>query len=403
MKSQTFSNPSKGKRLEDYVVRNLSRLFPNLELINLNERVANKSTFDIHAKAPNGVDYYIEIKGSKCNRPSIGQIVEYKANLSKVNPKAKIILICRDINAELKETLKKIDVDVETFADLKIPQNIVSYQAKTGVLNFSPVEQKAYFALLKRGHIIARAEDLVSSLNVSYPWAKNILSKLASHGAAQRIGKGKYVIIPADVLYSRKSYIADPLVLVSELMKGTDYYVAYYSAAHVHGLTEQMPFKTTVAVPKQLRLINVGNINLNFITLKQQRFFGYEEIKYGDISLSVSDVEKTIIDCVDRQELCGSIAEVVRTISNAVEAKKPDWQKLVSYVKKFRSRALAQRMGFIIELLQKRNKMQIEEKLLDELLPLTGSKVYPLDIKAPKQGEISRKWRILNNAGFLEL
>ena len=93
-------------------------------------------------------------------------------------------------------------------------------------------------------------------------------------------------MIPADVLYGRKSYVADPLVLISELMKGTDYYVAYYSAAHVHGLTEQMPFKTTVAVLKQMRPIRVGNIFVSFVNLKKSRFFGYEETKYLDAILS---------------------------------------------------------------------------------------------------------------------
>lgn len=403
MKSLTVAPLSKGKMLEDYIANNLPRFFPDFKVIDRNERVAN-STFDIHAKDSNGIDYYIEIKAPKCNRLSIGQIVEYKANLSKVNSNAQIILICKDVNAELKETLKKIGVGVQTFADLKIPEKIANYQvSKTGVMKLSPVEQKAYFGLLKRGVIIARPADLSSTLNVSYVWAKNILSKLASHGAAQRIGKGKYVIIPADVLYGRKSYIADPLVLVSELMKETDYYVAYYSAAHIHGIAEQMPFKTTVAVLKQLRPITVGNIFANFVNLKKSRFFGYEEIRYMDVNLNVSDIEKTIVDCVDRQELCSGIAEVVRTLSNAIEAEKIDWQKLVSYVKRFESHALAQRIGFIIDLLRERKKIQVEQKILDELLSLTSSKVYPLDVKASKQGEISRKWRIINNAGFLEI
>ena len=102
--------------------------------------------------------------------------------------------------------------------------------------------------------------------------ANNVLSKLARNGVAQRVGRGKYAVIPADILYGRKSYVADPLVLISELMKETEYYVAYYSAAHVHGLTEQMPFKTTVAVLNQMRPINVGNIFLNFVNLKKSDF-----------------------------------------------------------------------------------------------------------------------------------
>jgi predicted transcriptional regulator of viral defense system len=186
-------------------------------------------------------------------------------------------------------------------------------------------------------------------------------------------------------------------------MKGTEYYIAYYSAAHVHGLTEQMPFKTTVAVLKQMRPIGIGNISVSFVNLKKSRFFGCEEVKYLDVTLNVSDLEKTAVDCVDRPELCGGIPEVVRTLSNAFESGRVNCQRLVSYVRKFRSHAVAQRLGFIIEYLKERRKIRVEPEILEDLLQLTGSKIYPLDIKASKKGETSRKWKIINNAGYLEI
>jgi predicted transcriptional regulator of viral defense system len=64
---------------------------------------------------------------------------------------------------------------------------------------------------------------------------------------------------------------------------------------------------------------------------------------------------------------------------------------------------LAQRLGFIIELLKERKGIQVDQAIIDELLSLSSSKVYRLDIEAPKRGEISRKWRIINNAGTLEI
>jgi predicted transcriptional regulator of viral defense system len=365
--------------------------------------VANR-VFDIHAKDSEGVDYFVEVKNSECNRLSLGQIVEYKANLAKIDPEAKIILICKKVDESIKEVLKNIGVTVRTFFDLGLTEDTVGYEAgKTGLLKLSPIEQKAYFALLKRGSIIARVEDLSSVLVVSPVWAKNILSKLASHGAAQRVGRGKYVVIPADVMYGRKSYVADPLVFVSELMKGTEYYIAYYSAAHVHGLAEQMPFKTTVVVLKQMRPVEIENIRLSFVNLKRSRFFGYEEVKYLDVILNVSDLEKTIVDCVDRSELCGGIPEVIRALSNAFESGRVNWQRLVSYARRFKSHAVAQRLGFILEHLKERRKMRVESEILDDLLRLTGSKIYPLDIQASREGEISKKWKILNNAGYLEV
>jgi len=217
--------------LKDYIADNLSRLFPGLEFVSRHERVADKGIFDIHAKDLNGVDYCIEIKGTRCNRLTIGQIVEYKADLARVNSQARIILVCKDVDASLKELLKKIGVDVHTFSDLEIPEILANHQAKNGLMKLSPVEQKAYFALLRQGSTIVRAEHLSSVLDISHAWAKNILSKLARHGAAQRVGKGKYAVIPADLMFGRKSYVVDPFALVSELMRGTDYYVAYCSAA----------------------------------------------------------------------------------------------------------------------------------------------------------------------------
>lgn len=393
----------KGIAIEDYIASNLSRLFSNLNFVSRHEQVANR-VFDIHAKDSNGIDYFIEVKTSECNRLSIGQIVEYKANLAKVDPEAKIILVCEYVDASIKDVLKKIGIDVLTFFDLGIPKSVVPYKAgKIGELKLSPVEQKAYFALLKRGVVIARVEDISSVLGLSPAWAKNILSKLARHGASQRVGRGKYWVIPADVLYGRKSYVADPLVFLSELMKETEYYVAYYSAAHVHGLTEQMSFKTTVAVLKQMRPIATGNISVSFANLKRSRFFGYEEIKYLDVILNVSDLEKTVVDCVDRPELCGGIPEVVRTLSNAFGTGRVNWQRLVSYAEKFRSHVVAQRLGFIIEYLEEKKKIRVEPEILDDLQHLIGSKIYPLDVKASKKGKISRKWKIIDNAGYLEV
>jgi len=164
-----------------------------------------------------------------------------------------------------------------------------------------------------------------------------------------------------------------------------------------------MPFRTTVAVLKQSRPIRIGNVSVSFVNLKESRFFGYEEIRYLGVALNVSDLEKTLVDCVDRQGLCSGIAEVVRILGNAFETEKLDGQKLVSYVKRFQSHAVAQRLGFILEYLEKRRKIQVEHGILDQLLQLRGSKIYPLDVKASKQGEVSREWKIINNAGYLEI
>jgi len=45
----------------------------------------------------------------------------------------------------------------------------------------------------------------------------------------------------------------------------------------------------------------------------------------------------------------------------------------------------------------------VEPKILDGLLSLVGSKTYLLDVQSSKKGDASKKWKIINNAGYLEI
>jgi len=393
----------KGRALEDYLVNNLSSLFPDLSLVSKHEKRADQG-FDIHARNSSGTDYFFEIKSTECNRLNIGQIIEYKAKLAENFPDAKIILICKNVDTSIKKIVKQIGVEIWTFSDLGIFESSIKNIEEKKEIKLSPTEQKAYFALLKRGLILAKTDNLSSILGISPVWAKNILSHLAKKGVAQRIGRGKYVVIPADVIYGRKSYVGDPLILISQLLRETDYYIAYYSAAQIHGLTEQMPFRTIVAVLRQLRSIRTGNLSINFVKLQKSKFFGIEETKYSDDVLKVSDIEKTLIDCIDRPELCGGLPEVARIILNALEQKKVTYQRLILYLKRFGSYAVIQRMGVIIELITEKNAaIQVPPEVITELTTMVGSKIYPLDVKGSKKGQISKKWKINNNAGYLEI
>jgi len=392
----------RGRMLEDYVARNLFRLVPNLRLVSRHKRIPERKSVDLYAKDEVGREYYIEVKDSDCNRLNIGQAVEYKATLTKVNPEAKLVLVCRSADESIKQTLRKLGIEIRTFADLRITGELAKEYgpSKSLALKMSPTEQRAYFALVRKGFSVARADDLASTISISKQWAKNILSSLANQGVAYRIGRGKYAIIPADVLYGRKSFVADPLVVTSELMKDKEYYVAYQSAAHIHGIAEQVPFTSTVAVLKQRRSVKLGNAKIEFVTLKKSRFFGFKKMKYSNAFLRVSDLEKTAIDCIDRQDLCGGISEVFRTISNAIAVDNLDQARLLLYAEKFRSHALAQRLGFLLEQLAKTGKAQVDQNILRSLERLAGSYIYRLDTNATKRGKVSERWRIIENVSL---
>jgi len=123
-------------------------------------------------------------------------------------------------------------------------------------------------------------------------------------------------------------------------------------------------------------------------------------VNYSNTFLKVSDLEKTVIDCIDRQDLCGGIGGAAETLSNAIATGKLDQARLLAYAKKFRSHALAQRLGFLLEQLFETSKGQVDPKILGSLERLAGPFTYPLDASATKKGKVSERWRIIENANL---
>ncbi|MEA1924624.1 MAG: type IV toxin-antitoxin system AbiEi family antitoxin [Candidatus Altiarchaeota archaeon] len=258
-------------------------------------------------------------------------------------------------------------------------------------IQMSHTEQTAYFSLLKNGIVVVNAKILSSTLRIPEKRAMNLLVALSRKGVMQRIAKGQYALIPADVLYDRKGFVNDPYIISDQLMDNLreKYYISYQSAAHLHGAAEQLPFTAFIAVLKQRRPINVGNKRIQFITLKKDKFFGISEMKYFESFLKVSDREKTIIDLINRPDICGGMDEVVRTVSNLMED--IDIKKFIRYLKKMKTPVVAQRSGFILE------KLKQDEDVLKKIEGLKSPYTYLLDPYSPERGKKSGRWNLIEN------
>jgi predicted transcriptional regulator of viral defense system len=272
-------------------------------------------------------------------------------------------------------------------------------------IQLSHLEQTIYFASQRQGINLLDADVATSLVDVSRKHAVNLLSSMARKGALYRIGRGRYVVIPPDVLYGRKSYVIDPHLIIDELMQakgvGDAYYVAYQSAATLHGAAHQLPFALMVAVPRQRRPIELGQTEIVFVQLKRAKLFGFHETTYREARLNVSDREKTILDCLERFDLCGGVDEVARTISVLIrpEPEEIAADKLLDYLERMDNQALAQRLGLILERL--RALQTIDERLLADIAHLVGEYTYPLDPHGPNEGPVDARWHIQENIDLL--
>ena len=112
----------------------------------------------------------------------------------------------------------------------------------------------------------------------------------------------------------------------------------------------------------------------------------------------MSDLERTILDGLDRPDLCGGIIDVIRGIW--VKQKEIKWAKMAQYARKFKTKAVAKRLGFIIETLQIGN-----QKFIDRMLSIAKeAKGYILfDPEGLKKGVYINRWGICLNSNIEEL
>ena len=161
------------------------------------------------------------------------------------------------------------------------------------------------------------ADEVTRLAAGSRPHAVNLLAGMARKGVLHRIGRGPYAVIPPSVAHERKSYVTDPHLVIDELMRadglGDRTCVAYQSAAAIHGVAQPLPFVLEIALPLQRRSVHMGQKRIRFIRIQPQTLFGFRPILYQEVPLSVPDREKTLLDCLERFDLCGGIGEGARS------------------------------------------------------------------------------------------
>jgi predicted transcriptional regulator of viral defense system len=263
-------------------------------------------------------------------------------------------------------------------------------------VQLSHLEQTVYFAALRQGFHVLDVERVEALSALSRGHASKLLAAMARKGALYRAGRGRYVVIPSDVLYGRQTFVADPFQVVDELLQRegvTEYYVAYQSAALVYGAADQLPQALLIALPGQRRPIALGRAEIIFVQVQRAKFFGNQEIRYHDALLRVSDREKTLLDCLDRFDLSGGMDEVVHTIGALLPEADP--ARLLAYAPAMQNQALVHRLGYILETLA--TQQPVPATLLDGLADLVGLGVYPLDPHGPAGGPIHARWRVRAN------
>jgi predicted transcriptional regulator of viral defense system len=171
--------------------------------------------------------------------------------------------------------------------------------------------------------------------------------------------------------------------------------IAYWSALNLHGLTEQFPntiFIQTTKIKKDKKVFGVG---YKFVTIAKTKRDGINKEGYGNISYSITDIEKTIVDCFDLTNYSGGYAELIRAFAQA----KLSSEKMIRYCKAVNNIAAAKRMGFLADLFEKPGLKTFVRYAQQQVKQAYN----PFDPTGPDAGEYVREWRLRLNVSRDEL
>ncbi|MDE1863558.1 MAG: type IV toxin-antitoxin system AbiEi family antitoxin domain-containing protein [Thaumarchaeota archaeon] len=227
-------------------------------------------------------------------------------------------------------------------------------------LRLGPTELRLLLTLEKDEKTVFNTADAYRILNSTRDSVNTALYRLRKKGRIEEIERGKYLLIPAKAGYEGK-WAEMPFVIASKIVD--PYYIGFWSALNYWGMTEQVPSVTFVVTTKRKRNLEYGSLRFKFITLSNDRFFGYVEEEAGGEEFRVSSREKTVVDCLIYPKYCGGIDEVIKGIWESQD--EIDFTKVIKYSKKIKTSVVIRRLMYILEMLE--IESNIDKKVLDDI------------------------------------
>ncbi len=213
--------------------------------------------------------------------------------------------------------------------------------------------------------------DIIKIVNKNENYVKLLLHRLIKRNLLNRIGKNKY-ILPNQNPYTIASSVTTPS------------YISFISAYSYYSLTTHIPTTIYIASLKQKKDFSYNNYTLKFIKFTKTRFFGYKKDYLEGKTVFVAELEKAILDSLYLPKYT-PLTETFNVLKEADLEK----EKLIDYSKKFNSKIVIKRLGFLLEAAGKKAP-SIYKKMVNKNYELLNPIKPPTDKK-------DKKWKIIVN------
>ncbi len=263
--------------------------------------------------------------------------------------------------------------------------NIKKHQFKT----LGPVSAKFVSELKERGQTIFTLKEAQDLLNKSSREATQFIIDLIKRKIAYRLNKSTYLLFETQ---QESTQLSNWPLIAKALVTDNDYYISHYAAMRLHGMTTHALAEIQITLSKRCRDKEIYHIKYHFVYVKPEHFWGLEQKWVSkQEKVNVSDLERTILDCLSRTEYCGGLTELVKGFWS-IHAK-INWEKMIEYSYRYANKAAVKRLGYIAESL---NIGGLYLSRLHEVIDANHDYIL-LDPIGEKVGKYYKKWYLRIN------
>lgn len=266
------------------------------------------------------------------------------------------------------------------------------------VRTLSTQETRLLNALSADGKAVFTFEDALAAANGQSANLPRLLSGLTRKRWLLRLERGKYLILPLSA-GMEGLYTAHEFVLASRLVQ--PYAIGYWSALHYHGFTEQLPHTVTVISPVRRRDVAIDELGFrcHFVVVAPERFFGLVTVLIDDQPVVITDPARTVLDCLDRPDLCGGIVEAAKGLAGYARRADAQPARLAEHATRLGNQAIVKRLGYLAEQLDLPARFPDagwSAAMADWQCGLSAG-FARLDPRLPAVGPYDRAWRLRLN------
>jgi len=175
--------------------------------------------------------------------------------------------------------------------------------------------------------------------------AKEILRRYKKQKLISQVRRDLYVVTDL----ASKASLASKFEIAGHITPSS--YLSYHAALEYHGLAHQVFYELYISSKEAFNNFDYEGISYTFCQSKSE--IGVVT-PLTDSLIRVTDLERTMLDCINRIDLSGGLEELVACFAIITYINE---NKLLEYLHHFDKQILYQKVGFILSYFQKEMKL----------------------------------------------